>query len=94
MQRNKLLTLLSQSRQSAKLFLQSSELGLPPSPIPATGECAPPPFGPGGGGWEGTLACGRGVGGSLFRALCTVYKYFVTVVLPDASGSHCSLLLQ
>ncbi len=39
----------TQSRQSAKLFLQSSELGLPnPSP---SGECAPPPFGPGGGGW-------------------------------------------
>jgi hypothetical protein len=33
---------VSQSRQSAKLFLQSSELGLP-NPSPA-GECVPPPF--------------------------------------------------
>jgi hypothetical protein len=48
-----------QSRQSAKLFLQSSELGLPHPPLPA-GECAPPPLWSGG---EGTLACGRGVGG-------------------------------
>ncbi len=37
-----------QSRQSARLFLQSSELG-PLTPSPA-GECVPlpPPFGPGG----------------------------------------------
>ncbi len=45
-----------QSRQSAKLFLQSSELGLP-HPFSRR-----PPFGPGG---ESTLACGRGVGGDL-----------------------------
>jgi hypothetical protein len=42
-------------RQSAKLFLQSSELGLPTP--------HPPPFG----GGEGTLACGRGVGGVPIR---------------------------
>jgi hypothetical protein len=47
----------SQSRQSAKLFLQSSELGLP-QPLTA-GECAPRPLVQGG----GTLACGRGVEG-------------------------------
>jgi hypothetical protein len=50
---------LPQSRQSAKLFLQSSELGLP-HPLPA-GECAHPPLWLGGGG--GTLAYERGVGG-------------------------------
>jgi hypothetical protein len=50
---------LPQSRQSAKLFLQSSELGLP---HPSTaGECAPPPpLVPGG---RGTLACRRWGGG-------------------------------
>jgi hypothetical protein len=46
----------SQSRQDAKVFLQSSELG-PPAPSPA-GECDHPPFGSGG----GTYACGRGAG--------------------------------
>jgi hypothetical protein len=52
------------SRQSAKLFLQSSELGLP-HPPPA-GECAPPPaFGSGGGGAH-SLA-GEGLGESQFR---------------------------
>jgi hypothetical protein len=50
----------AQSRQSAKLFLQSSELELP-HPLSRRRGC-PPPFGPGGG--EVTLACGRGVGGS------------------------------
>ncbi len=54
-------------RQSAKLFLQSSELGLPiprPHPTPSyAGECVPPPtLGSGG----GTLARGRGGGGSHF----------------------------
>jgi hypothetical protein len=49
-----------QSRQSAKLFLQSSELGLPPS-LSRKRVC-PPPFGPVEGG-EFTLACGRGNGG-------------------------------
>ncbi len=32
-------------RQSAKLFLQSSDLGLPPLPHPPV-DFAPPPFGP------------------------------------------------
>ncbi len=44
-----------QSRQNARLFLQSSELG-PPTPSPA-GLYVPPPFGSGGGD---TLACGCG----------------------------------
>ncbi len=48
----------AQNRQSAKIFLQSSELG-PPHPLSRRRVC-PPPFGPGG---EGTLGCGRGVGG-------------------------------
>ena len=48
------------SRQSAKLFLQSLELGPPPTPHPPVGECVPvPPFGSGG---RGTLA-GEGGGG-------------------------------
>jgi hypothetical protein len=45
-----------QSRQSAKLFLQSSKLG-PPQPQASV---LPHPLV---GGREGTLACGRGVGG-------------------------------
>ncbi len=45
---HQLILLPPQRRQSAKLFLQSSELGLP-NPSPA-GECAyPPPLVPGGG---------------------------------------------
>jgi hypothetical protein len=52
----------AQSRQSAKLFLQSSELRLPhPS---AAGACAPPPLVPGG---RGTPASGKGVGESQFQ---------------------------
>ena len=47
----------SQSRQSTRLFLQSSELG-PPTPSSA-GECAPPPHRFRGGGY--TLGCGRRV---------------------------------
>jgi hypothetical protein len=49
----------AQSNQSAKLFLQSSELELPhPS---HAGECGSPPLVPGGGGGgERALACGRG----------------------------------
>jgi hypothetical protein len=37
---------IAQSRQSAKLFLQSSELGLP-QPLTGAGEYAPPPLGSG-----------------------------------------------
>jgi hypothetical protein len=37
----------SQSRQSAKLFLQSSELGFP-NPVTRTRMRTPPPFGSGG----------------------------------------------
>jgi hypothetical protein len=48
---------LPQSRQSAKLFLQSLELGLPHS-LTRKRVCLPPllPVG------RGTIACGRGVG--------------------------------
>ncbi len=52
----------SQNRQSAKLFLQSSRKWDSPTPSPA-GECALP-FLVGGGG---TLARGRGGGGSQIR---------------------------
>ncbi len=47
-----------QSRQSARLFLQSSELGLP-QPLTRRQVCPPHPLVPGGGG---TLAGGRGGG--------------------------------
>ncbi len=53
---------ISQSKQSDRLFLQSSEMGLP-HPL-TEGECAPPPPGSGGGG---TLACARGDMGFKFR---------------------------
>jgi hypothetical protein len=63
------------SRQSSKLFLQSSELGHPPPSPP--GECAPPPGSDG----RGTLACGKGVGGSPNSDEGTlvlfIYTYFV-----------------
>ncbi len=49
--------LSAQSWQSARLFIQSSELGPSPTPSPA-GECVPSSFGSGG---EDILACGRGV---------------------------------
>ncbi len=48
----------AQSRQSARLFLQTSELGPPHTPS-SRWVCTPPPLVPGG----GTLACGRGGGG-------------------------------
>ncbi len=52
----------AQSRQNAKLFLQSSEFGLP-NPSPA-GKCAPPPLVP----WGGAHSLGReGLGESQFR---------------------------
>jgi hypothetical protein len=50
-----LLCSRTQSRQSIRLFLQSSELGPPPH---LQASVSPPPLVPGG----GTLACGRGVG--------------------------------
>ncbi len=67
----------AQSRQSAKLFLQSSELGVP-HPSPA-GECAASPLVHGG---RGTLVCGKGVGEFQFRrgaytVVLFIYTYFV-----------------
>jgi hypothetical protein len=68
----------AQSRQSAKLFLQSSELGLP-HPSPA-GECALPPFAWGGGAHS---LAREGVGESHFRrgdihcGTLYIYMYFV-----------------
>ncbi len=43
----------AQSRQNARLFLQSYELG--PSAPSTAGECVPPPLVPGGGGTRGLL---------------------------------------
>ncbi len=51
-----------QSRKSAELFLQSSEMGLP-SPLAAS-EFAPPTFGPGG---RAHSLAGEGLGESPFR---------------------------
>ncbi len=50
-------------RESAKPFLQASELGLP-HPLTRRRVCTPPPFGSGGGD---TLACGTGSGGVPIR---------------------------
>jgi hypothetical protein len=63
-------------RQSAKLFLQSSEELELPHPLRRRRICPPPPTLWSGG--EGTLACGRGAGGRGGHTLwCFVYKYFV-----------------
>jgi hypothetical protein len=66
----------AQSRQSAKLFLQSSELGLA-YPLSRGRERPPPPTLWSGG--EGTLACGRGIGGvpiptSGHTLWCSIYN--------------------
>jgi hypothetical protein len=60
--------LISRSIQSTKLFLQSSELGLTPSPA---GKCSLPPLVPGGGAHS---LAGEGVGESQFRRgdICTL----------------------
>ncbi len=50
----------TQSRQNARLFLQSSEFGVSPLPHPQA-SVPPPPIDSGGGG-GGTLAGGRGGG--------------------------------
>jgi hypothetical protein len=60
--KKKLSILAAQSWQRAKLFLQSSELGLP-HPLSRSGECVPPPFDPGGGGGRAHSLTGEGVGG-------------------------------
>jgi hypothetical protein len=57
------LQFVSQCRQSAKIFIQSSELGLP-QPLARSRVCPPSPL------WfrrRGTLAGERGVGESQFR---------------------------
>jgi hypothetical protein len=53
----------AQSRQSAKLFLQSLDLGLP-HPLSRRRVCPPPPFGPGG---RAHSLAGEGLGESQFR---------------------------
>ncbi len=73
--------IVPQSRQSAKLFLQSSELGLP-TPLAAV-ECAPHPLVRGGGGRRAHSLAGEGLGESQFRrgdlhsGALYMYKYFV-----------------
>jgi hypothetical protein len=85
-------SVLSQSRQSAKLFLQSSELGLP-QPLTRRRVRHPPPPVLGGGAPGGTLACEKGVGRfpvptrgqcltHYIYVLCAVLcMYFIIVVL-------------
>ncbi len=78
----------SQSRQSAKLFLQSSKFGLP-QPLTRRRVC-PPPFGSGG---RGTLAGERGGvrvpiptrGHTLWYSL---YMYFVTLLVYSSLGNY------
>jgi hypothetical protein len=70
----------AQSRQSAKLFHQSSELGLPQT-LTRGGRAPPPP----GSGGRGTLAVGRGVGTweslnsdeGTYAVVLFIYAYFV-----------------
>jgi hypothetical protein len=72
----------SQSRQSAKRFLQRRNWNSPTTL--GAGGCAPPPFGPGGRAHSLTA---KGLGESQFRrgdihvVLCTC-KYFVLSILP------------
>jgi len=68
-----------QSRQSAKLFLQSSELGLP-QPLARRRVTVPPPRS----GGRGTLACERGRGWEspnsdkgTYTVVLFIYTYFV-----------------
>ncbi len=63
----------TQSRQSARLFLQSSELGLP-HPLTRSRACPPPLVQR---GWD-TLACERG-GPNSNEGTYTVVMYFVLV---------------
>jgi hypothetical protein len=70
----------TQGRQSAKLFLQSSEFELH-HPLTRRRVCPPPPFGGGGGG---TLACGRGGGRGpiptrgTYTVVLYIYMYFLS----------------
>jgi hypothetical protein len=76
-----------QSRQSAKLFLQSSELGLP-NPSPCRRVC-PPPLVPGGGAHSLTR---EGVGESQFRRgdihCGTLYIYVLCESAYSAAGKY------
>jgi hypothetical protein len=79
-------SLIPQGRQSAKLYLQSSEWGLP-QPLTRRQECPPPPrFGSGG---RGTLAGERGGGrvpiptrGHMYTEILYIFMYFVLHTLP------------
>jgi hypothetical protein len=81
----------SQSRQSTKLFIQSSELGLP-KPLTRRRVCPPPPLVP----REGAHSLAReGVGESKFRrgdihygTLYCIYMYFVILVLQAIRSLH------
>jgi hypothetical protein len=65
----------AQSKQSAKLFLQSSELVLPHPLTRRLVRIPPPPL------WfrRGTLACGGGGGGVPIRTICTLWVYVSAV---------------
>ena len=79
-----------QSRQSAKLFLQSSELGLPP-PLARRHVCPPPPLVQGEGA-PGTLAGVRGgwkspnSGEGTYTVVLTLYNLFLlSIIMYDSS---------
>ncbi len=80
------LTLKPQGRQSAKLFLQPSELGVPQQP-PTRRRVCHPPLVP---RWRGTLAGKREVGASQFRRgylHCGTLYIFVLCALNEAQNS-------
>jgi hypothetical protein len=79
-------------RQSAKLFLQSSELGIP-HPSHAR-ECVPPPPPSFGSGGRGTLACGRGGGRVPIRTKGQTLwysRYICTLCLGSSQPPPCLL---
>ncbi len=74
----------SQSIQSARLFLQSSEWGPPNTPSPE-GDCVPPPGTKGGGGGIQLLA-GNWVGGSIrTRGQTLWYSRYICTFCPEVS---------
>ncbi len=73
-----MLLVRSQSRQSTRLFFQSSELGQPPTHHPHAGECVSPLLVPGGGGEGSQFARGdRHCGTVGIYALCAFANLYL-----------------
>ncbi len=78
---------LPQSRQSARLFLQSFELGPPPAPSPV-GECVPPLWFRGGGGGGTRSLAGEGWGPNCDKGTDTVVLLvYMNIVGPSLVAS-------